>query len=159
MSGVSPFTVAHHVLAAYSELRHKNGWGDMTPLKLIKMVYVAHGYHLALMDGPLLDTDVEAWRYGPVVPEIYFAVKQFVKKDVPADLFVRYAECEDGELSADARAVIERVVEVYGEYDGLDMSKVTHKPGTPWSRLYPKAPGDVMDNNVIQSYYKNLVEA
>ena len=52
---------------------------ELTPLKLQKLLYFAHGWHLVLdSDGdPLLDEDIEAWKYGPVVPSIYHKFKEF----------------------------------------------------------------------------------
>ena len=38
---------------------------------LMKLVYIAHGWTLALIDRPLVSDQIEAWRYGPVIPGIY----------------------------------------------------------------------------------------
>jgi len=50
---------------------------NLTPLKLQKLIYYAHGWHLALRDQPLIDELIEAWEYGPVVPNVYHEFKEF----------------------------------------------------------------------------------
>ena len=44
---------------------------ELTPMKLIKLTYIAHGWHLGLYDSELIDEPVYAWKYGPVVQSIY----------------------------------------------------------------------------------------
>ena len=44
----------------------------MTPLQVIKTAYIAHGYSL---DVPLVREKAQAWRYGPVFPSLYFALR------------------------------------------------------------------------------------
>src|SRR5438552_18215648 len=49
----------------------------LTPLQLIKLVYFAHGWYLGLTGEPLIDEPPEAWRYGPVIPSLYHALKDY----------------------------------------------------------------------------------
>ena len=44
-------------------------------MTLLKFVYIAHGWTLALLDRPLITDLAEAWRYGPVVPSVYFGFR------------------------------------------------------------------------------------
>ncbi|MCC7437458.1 MAG: DUF4065 domain-containing protein [Armatimonadetes bacterium] len=43
----------------------------LTPMKLLKLVYIAHGWHLGIMGKPLISDEVQAWKYGPVIPKLY----------------------------------------------------------------------------------------
>ena len=48
---------------------------DIKLLGLIKRVYIAHGFSLAIFHKPLLDNrfdKVEAWKYGPVMLYMMF---------------------------------------------------------------------------------------
>lgn len=54
-------------------------------LGLVKRVYIAHGFALALLGRELLDSrfdKVEAWRYGPVIPSVYHSFKQYRTKEI-----------------------------------------------------------------------------
>src|SRR5687768_4006741 len=54
----------------------------LTNMELQKLVYIAHGYSLAILDRPLIKQYVEAWRYGPVIPDLYHALRQYRSGDV-----------------------------------------------------------------------------
>jgi len=43
----------------------------ITPLKLQKLVYFAHGWYLGFTGEPLLNEGIQAWEYGPVIPSLY----------------------------------------------------------------------------------------
>ena len=52
--------------------------GDyISNLKLQKLLYYSQGCFLALRDEPLFDSPIEAWTYGPVVPEVYHLYKSY----------------------------------------------------------------------------------
>src|SRR5437868_3345513 len=48
---------------------------QIDPMQMQKLVYFAHGWCLALKDAPLITERIEAWRYGPVVRELYGAFR------------------------------------------------------------------------------------
>ncbi|MDQ6665177.1 MAG: DUF4065 domain-containing protein, partial [Acidobacteriota bacterium] len=50
---------------------------ELDPMGIQKLVFFAHGWHLALVGSPLIEQRVEAWEYGPVIPDIYHAFKEF----------------------------------------------------------------------------------
>jgi antitoxin SocA-like protein len=49
----------------------------LTPLQVIKLAYIAHGWMLALYQRPLISDSIEAWKYGPVIPTLYHALKKY----------------------------------------------------------------------------------
>ena len=40
----------------------------MTNMKVQKLVYIAHGFTLAMCDEPLISSHVHAFQWGPVIP-------------------------------------------------------------------------------------------
>jgi len=68
---------------AYSSLEIANAFLSLarenrTPLsqmQLQKLVYLAHGYNLALNGEPLVEDPVEAWYYGTVFRRLWDALK------------------------------------------------------------------------------------
>lgn len=98
------------------------------PLKLQKLVYLAHGWHLAFFGRPLITNDIEAWRYGPVVPALYREFKEF-----GASTITRHALGFDtGALDHDARRLIDAVWNKYKMLSAAQLSAITHEPNSAW---------------------------
>ncbi|RYE90398.1 MAG: DUF4065 domain-containing protein [Cytophagaceae bacterium] len=55
---------------------------EVTPMKLLKLVYISHGWSLALLNEPLINEAVEAWTYGPVIPSLYQELKEYGRERV-----------------------------------------------------------------------------
>ena len=55
--------VANTLLSRSKEL----GINDITPMKLQKLIYYAHGWLLAFLGTALIKEGVQAWKYGPVI--------------------------------------------------------------------------------------------
>ncbi len=45
---------------------------QITNLRLQKVLYYVQGYFLKLFEYPAFNEDIQAWQYGPVVPEAYY---------------------------------------------------------------------------------------
>src|SRR5260370_7382775 len=69
---VSARAVANELLDAAEDAR-----SSIDPLQMQKLLYLAQGWTLGLTGDPLFREPIEAWEYGPVVPEIYHSVKMF----------------------------------------------------------------------------------
>ena len=136
----------------------ENNEESFTPMQLIKMVYIAHGWMLGLFGLPLIKQPVEAWKYGPVVPDVYYAIKHYRNKPVKEYIGGVANEDFDGyELE-----LIDKVRNVYGKFSGTDLSAITHQTGTPWSQVILDQKtfgrGVVIPNSIIEKYYRNRVE-
>ncbi|MFW7226169.1 MULTISPECIES: Panacea domain-containing protein [unclassified Serratia (in: enterobacteria)] len=126
---------------------------SLTHMQLQKLTYIAHGYFLALTDSPLLNEPVSAWKYGPVIPGMYDSFKVFGNRGIPAPV-----NAVQDNLDPKAEAVIEAVYRIYGKNDGITLSELTHRPGTPWCDTYNgRQSSTVISNEAIQTYYKNLM--
>jgi uncharacterized phage-associated protein len=129
----------------------------LTPMQLIKLSYIAHGFSLAIFKRALLKEGVEAWRYGPVIPGLYQRLKQFgsspVPGPVPPTIFERREDVDDED-----KALLQVVYEKYGHFTGVQLSHLTHKPGTPWHESYvPGEYGTPIDDGQIQVHYATLL--
>ena len=102
-----------------------------TPMHVIKLVYLCHGWTLGLKDAPLITEPVEAWRYGPVVPSTYHTYKAFGGGPITVVPQERTADMDD----LQARLIV-AVLNAYQSYSALQLSNITHQPGTPWHETY-----------------------
>ena len=144
-------TVANHFL----ELATAKG-ARLTPMQLIKLTYIAHGFSLALYHRPLINEPVEAWRYGPVIPSLYRVLKNYGSGPVAGPLAARWGRNQ--EIDGPDQDLIEAVFEKYGGLSGTQLSFLTHKKGTPWEKAYePDVYGVELDDDEIQAHYEELL--
>lgn len=140
---------------------------ELTPLKLQKLVYIAHGWNLALTDKPLINEDVQAWQYGPVVPNIYHRLKHYGKEQITDNIL----EIDDSGLEIPrvplddefTNQLLHKIWDVYGSYDGVRLSQLTHAADTPWSYQWEKMQKTGLQQSAIpiddvKRYYKKLAE-
>ncbi|WP_230291719.1 Panacea domain-containing protein [Croceicoccus sp. Ery5] len=161
---------AKAVANAFLDIAKANEKG-LTPLKLQKLVYIAHGWNLAINGQPLVDDEfAEAWQYGPVFPSIYHEFKEFGKSNVTTkaldfemgdDLEFDVFQPEVPSSDEETWSLLQRVWEIYGKYSGLTLSDVTHRPDTPWSKVWNESGGRKnadISNEVIKSHYDQLAK-
>ena len=130
--------------------------GDfLTPLQIIKLVYMSHGWMLGLQDRPLFRQDVEAWKYGPVIPDVYHELKIYGNSPVEKPIKgVVKVNLEDIELD-----LIQQVNRLYGGFSGIRLSQITHADGSPWHQIWMKHKRSaIIPNELIKDYYRNLAE-
>jgi uncharacterized phage-associated protein len=149
----------------------ENSGDSLSAMKLQKLVYFAHGWHLALMNQPLLQENVQAWQFGPVVPELYQAFKRFGSEAVtePAREMTlrnhkivfhapRIADFEDDDSNVCALDVVRKVWDTYGKYGAVKLSNATHMVGTPWYQVYREGQRHkVIPNELIKEYFKSMI--
>ena len=164
--GYTAKAIANHFLDF--GLTRKN---EVSPLKIQKLVYVSHGWHLALSGGePLVwDEYVEAWPYGPVFPSVYHEFKHYGASPIldyatDFELMGRTFKLVTPRVETDdinAVALLGRVWKVYGDFSGTQLSGMTHAPGTPWDIVWKKSKGmrNVhIPNELICRHYQRIMK-
>lgn len=140
---------------------------SITPMKLQKLIFFAHGWHLALSGEPLIADQVEAWQFGPVVPSIYHEFKHersgaITCKATELNLEnFELVELSVPEADQTARKVMDRIWDIYGGLSAKKLSDLTHLPGTPWDAAI-KRWGDstrripILDADINQYFSEQL---
>jgi uncharacterized phage-associated protein len=133
---------------------------DMTPMKLIKLVYVTHGWVLGILDRPLISEPIEAWKYGPVIRPLYHRLKGFADSPVPSSVF---SADEIAKLDESTANVVDAVWDAYKDASGIQLSSITHRAGSPWYVTWHELGGSdrrcaIIDNMLIRDYYRKLSE-
>lgn len=147
----SSVTVANRIL----DLAEVNG-DSLTPMQLLKLVYIAHGWMLGLNGRPLIRDKVEAWQYGPVIPDLYQKVRKYRGNPITDKIsnFFSNEVLDDTEND-----IIGQVYDVYGEMSGMKLSRITHAKGTPWELTYePDVFGLTIPPDLIEDHYQKLAE-
>ena len=79
--------------------------------------------------------DIEAWQFGPVVPNVYYYFCGFGA--MPISSIYGGAEIEEGD-----RAVIDKIVEAKRKLNPWVLVGETHKPGGAWDQIYRHGTGN-----------------
>jgi len=153
-----PEAVANYFLQrAWSENK------GLTPIKVIKLTYIAHGWFLGFTKERLVDDDIQAWKYGPVLPRLYNAFKYAGNQ--PIDCLAEMLDKPyEAEFSSLGNTVVDAVWEKYKDMTGLQLSALTHDEGTPWYQVWHEEGGSKNGNSMIPSetikkYYEDLLNS
>lgn len=129
---------------------------SITVMQLVKLVYYAHGWCLALLDKPLSKHQAQAWQYGPVFPRVYSAFKNYGGRPIinyaidPATDKIFMADFQNDEIE-----IMEEVVERYGRLHAFALSNLTHQTGSPWQIIHDeKGVYETIPDDVIKAYFR-----
>lgn len=120
---VDPLNAAEYfIVRAYEEDED----AGMTNLKLQKLLYYAQSLHLALLDEPLFEEEMQAWRNGPVCPSAYHYYSNYEANQLPIPLGEAFSEIPD-----ESRDVLEEVWNNFKDYSAEQLSAMSHTEN-PW---------------------------
>jgi uncharacterized phage-associated protein len=149
----------HSSLAIANEFLRRHGAETLpSHLQLQKLVYMAHGWNLAINGEPLVAEPVQAWDNGPVFRKIWDHIRDFgfggktrlLENPQTKKPFIAH-------LTPDETAVIDHVWKKYGVFSGLELSRMTHEPETPWSKTYfCNGKNASISNEIIKNHYVDL---
>lgn len=130
----------------------------VTPMKLQKLVYFAHGWNLALNNEPLISDVVEAWQYGPVIRPVYFEYRKYRNENLTSlgkDTQVLPT------LDSKAKEIVEETWETYKNYSALTLSVITHEEGSPWDQVVDSCGWEdkpKISNELIKEFFENTTK-
>jgi uncharacterized phage-associated protein len=128
---------------------------QLTPMQVLKLVFLSQAWMLGLHGKALIGDRIEAWKYGPVIPDLYHTVKRY--RGGPITKPLRAARSE--RMSTEERELVDEVFRVYGDWTGPELSHLTHKPGSPWDQVFEDGGwGQVIPTGVIRDYYERQAE-
>ena len=140
---------------------------EIKPLKLMKLVYIAHGFCLALLERTFLNPRfdwVEAWKYGPVIPSVYHSFKQYGNTPVTDHTVIfDWENIEEPSVVTPTLndENIKKVCSVvWKRYKGLtdsELVELLHGSATPWAHVYVEGANRRISDELTRLYYKGLV--
>ena len=134
---------------AWSLLKHAEQQGKcFSNLQLQKLTYISHGLSLAHFERPLILDDVFAWKYGPVVPSVYFRFKECGSDSI--------TERKEVTLDDDSESIIQDVVSELGHLTAYQLVELTHREGSPWHQVWDGEHKTVIPDSLIQDHYLTI---
>lgn len=145
---------------------------SVSPMKLQKLVFYAHGWNLAVQDAPLIDEQIECWQFGPVVRTLFMEFKEYGPDSIPR-LARRRKFTKKGwqtseprlpETAVNESRIINLVWDAYKDFSAIKLSNMTHEEGTPWARVFSehgKNPprGTDIPAQYIKQYFDSLMSS
>jgi uncharacterized phage-associated protein len=132
----------------------------LTIMQLLKLIFFAHGWSLAMLDRPLSKNKAQAWQYGPVFPHVYKALPGSGSKQIDSLIIDKSTgEPYDSNFDDDDDAIMSAVVEGYGKAHAYKLSRITHEEGSPWSIIFnSRGPYSEIPDSLIKEFFaRNLV--
>lgn len=148
--------VANSVDAARWLIFAANDQGQaLTNFQVQKLLYYAHGESLSKYGTPLVAEGFQAWEHGPVCPPVYRAFNAFDANPIVNIKSDR--ERIASRLDSSALVVLEQVWSDYGDWSASELWDDTHRPESPWERVYePGVTHTVISDEAIKQYFSDL---
>ena len=132
------FDVAHFILS-YE--------GEMTALKLIKLVYYSYVWHLIWEEKSLFTENIIANKLGAIIPELYNLLQgkfKVSKEDIP----------EHNQLTATEEENILIVLDYYKQWTAAQLTEI-NKQEDPWKLAIKSSNNKITDSSIIK-YHSSL---
>jgi uncharacterized phage-associated protein len=116
-------------------------------LKLQKLLFYCQAVSLAINKKPIFNNRIEAWDYGPVVPEVYAKYRN-------GDLGI---EKSDAEVKVDPEdlKMADLALDHYGSMSGSKLIQLTHSE-RPWQDAYKQGRNTEITQQAIQKFYSTI---
>lgn len=136
-------------LSSQKEVEEGGVVEGVTPLKLQKLLYFAQAASLALYNKKLFTEEIQAWKYGPVVPNLYHQYKDHLNHPI-TKARGNYSEIDDEET----QELIQGVWELFDKYSSGELVEITHQH-EPWKSVFKEGENKVIPVEIIKEYYKD----
>lgn len=98
-------------------------------LQLQKILFFIQKSFLQDYDRTAFDDVIEAWQFGPVVPEVYYRFCGYGAMPISM-------EYEHDEINIDDEYIIDKIVEEKRVLKPWALVEATHKKGGAWDQIY-----------------------
>lgn len=136
-------------------------------LKLQKILYFIQAYFLINTEEkrPCFRERIEAWDFGPVVPEAYREYKQYGSSDIPTiRSYIKFDEenlwdtqritYDDTKIELPDKEMIEAVIDKFADYSATDLVTITHNQA-PWEDAYEPHMNHEITLKAIEEYFND----
>lgn len=138
----SALLVAKHIIRRCDELGR-----TISNLKLQKILYFVQAEFLVDTGSPCFREAIEAWSFGPVVPEVYHEYKVYGSANIP----VRTTD-NMGLITKEDEERINIMVDECSKYSASQLVEFTHHQD-PWINAYAQGFNREITTESIRHYF------
>ena len=148
----------------------KNGHRRIDNLKLQKLLYYVQSYFLCntKSHSQCFSDTIEAWSWGPVVPNVYREYKLYGASSLPKVNIIDTEYSFDGDdlreipipfepekiFTTEDRENIEKVIDAYKDYSCIAMMKKVHQED-PWEKARKREKNKILLKDIREYYGDN----
>ena len=139
---------------------------NISILKLLKLVYIFFGWTSAIHPDRLhLFSDrIEAWKYGPVIPSLYYELRGFGREPIRGARALVYDPLSgepprvamESEIDKEILKTLGAIWNSYKDAPAEHIVALTHQEGSPWREVYDGTHNKEIPKKTIRSYYERL---
>ena len=118
-------------------------------LKLQKILYFIQAEFLVTLGNPCFWEEIQAWAFGPVVPEVYQEYKKFGSSNI----FIDY-NINNIMESKKHEDLVKGIVDQCDNYSASDLVRFTHNQ-SPWLNAYQKYHNNPIRNEDIKEFFES----
>lgn len=126
---------------------NRNGQ-TISNLKLQKILYFIQAEFLIVQDKPCFQEQIEAWDFGPVVPEVYRHYKVYGSAAIPSLRSEDYCP-----FSKKDKILADGIIDECANYSASELTEYTHNQ-SPWITAYGQRGSAVITNESIKSFFE-----
>lgn len=146
----SVMDIARYVIAYCNEKSYA-----ISNLKLQKILYFIQADFLVNSNGmhPCFNNRIEAWDFGPVIPEVYQEYKNFGASNIycsSKSSLVEYSK----KIRQDDKIRINTMIDVCSNYTAARLVEITHNQ-SPWIDNYIRYCNNRISNDSIYTFFRN----
>ncbi len=135
-------------VARYIILRCNQRGRTISNLKLQKILYFVQAEFLVSQDAPCFRENIEAWDFGPVIPDVYHRYKVYGSASIPTVRDDNY--CPFGK---DDKVLADEIIDECSKYAASTLVEITHRQ-SPWKTAYHLYSGAVISNDSIKAFFQ-----
>jgi Uncharacterized phage-associated protein len=140
----SALAIAKHII----DFCNSNSCGTgISNLKLQKLLYFVQAEFLVSLGTPCFANKIEAWDFGPVVPNVYHLYKAYGSTNIP-----KSEPIDCGQIDDYHQKVIDNVIRALADYSAVDLMTIIHKQD-PWRNAYRYGQHREISNAALQRYF------
>ncbi len=122
-------------------------------LKLQKLLYLSYGAHLKNGGDELEYLEFEAWRHGPVIPEVYRYYKNFGDDPISKQM----KSLDESFPSFQNNDSVNEIVMKYGNFDVWALVEETHKDSGAWHTAYELNKSNKLEFDDIKNEFSTTI--
>jgi uncharacterized phage-associated protein len=158
---------AKSIANEFLNLAQEKGEG-LSPMKLQKLVYYAHGWYVGMTGKRLINEEIEAWKFGPVIPSLYQEFRKYgsspIQEQATEIVGLETTGFKIRDVSTpesdEIKKFIKNVWNAYGKFTAIALSDMTHAVDSPWDKTFKDS--ETINRDIpfelIKSHFEQAVE-